>query len=615
MLLSDFPREIIEQIADRLSFEDKISCSLVCKSWKRVFQDTIYSDISINSPEALQDVMTPSLDNRHKYHEIGHLVRYLTISHDWDIAVEKIYALQKAFPNIKYLSFPIAPLDFGSMASLDLWGALTELCMDIVTSDLPIKENSLVEIIACLPLLRRLEIHGEMNHESIVSFSVNDFETIHSHLKHLEHMKLSTNLLTLSDTDLERIPNVSPATTMKTLGITSEKTDYRWLCYLARKYPNLRTLGLRVSYMLSDMEEQEHNTMALFQQVPVSFQHLKKLQLEYSHCMDEEELLFMDKINFHEMPLKHLWIYISIPYDTYFPDNLCNAHKNIAETFLEKCSKTIESLDLNCNIKHATPINLTGMENSLCNLVKVNIDIPTVADIDTFLRAAPRLKYLELAYADIKVKDEFYNSERFELQSFDLSNSTITSNVLRFLSFHCRSLDTLTLSEISVYGNITTPCFQLIDMTYSRFETLSIYETSFIIKDNQGLIEISSQYFITRPIYDTPPKQEYDPNILPVDVEETSDKYHCHWIKPSPENYAMERALKENASTIMKFVSKYEENKKLTVEKALDTKRREPSEALNNFSAFRYTNLQLGFVADYSSTISPRDLPPNLFDF
>ncbi|KAI9032575.1 hypothetical protein CLU79DRAFT_883140 [Phycomyces nitens] len=602
MLLSDFPREIIEQIADRLSFEDKISCSLVCKSWKRVFQDTIYSDISINSPEALQDVMTPSLDNRHKYHEIGHLVRYLTISHDWDIAVEKIYALQKAFPNIKYLSFPIAPLDFGSMASLDLWGALTELCMDIVTSDLPIKENSLVEIIACLPLLRRLEIHGEMNHESIVSFSVNDFETIHSHLKHLEHMKLSTNLLTLSDTDLERIAKASPATTMKSLNITSDKTDHRWLCYFARKYPNLHTLDLCIPGLLPNVEKQKYNTMALFQQAPISFKRLTKLKFQYSHDIEGGNLFFMNKINFHDMPLKHIWVDISASDITSF-DNLYDTPKKIAETCLEKCSKTIESLHFRCNDENITPINLTGMENSLCNLVKVNMSVRTVADIDTFLRAAPRLKSFRLAYGDIKVKDELYNSERFELQSFDLRRSKITSDVLRFLSFHCKNLNRLDLCYLSIYGNFTTPGCQFIDMTYSRLQSLYIRNTSFIINDNKECPENRNITLITRSVDDIPPKQEYDPNRLPVGIGEASDKDHYDWIYQYPKNDFTDRISEEQASFITKFVSNYEENKKIILEKALDTKSREPSEAWKDCCVFGYTKLKLGYVPNYGCII------------
>ncbi|KAI9032544.1 hypothetical protein CLU79DRAFT_841859 [Phycomyces nitens] len=187
--------------------------------------------------------------------------------------------------------------------------------------------------------------------------------------------------------------------------------------------------------------------MALFRQVPVSFQHLENLKIKYFHVIEEREFFLADKINFHDTPLKHISIVISVPYVAYSPDNLCDVPKNIAETCLAKLSKTIKSFQLKYPNPHTTPLHLMGMENNLCNLVKLGISISVFADIDTLFRAAPRLRYLELAYADIKVKDELYNSERFKLRSFGLTNSTITSDVLQFLSFHCRNLDTLSLID------------------------------------------------------------------------------------------------------------------------------------------------------------------------
>ncbi|KAI9032586.1 hypothetical protein CLU79DRAFT_830430 [Phycomyces nitens] len=474
--------------------------------------------------------------------------------------------------------------------------------MNIATSGLPAMENAFVEASVYFPLLRRLMIHGRIHYNGNIAFSVNDFETIHLRLKHLEYMNLSTGFLTLSDTDLERIPNVSPVTTMKILDITSNKTDYRWLCYLARKYPNLHTLNLRMERLRSCFREQRH-TIALFQQVPISFRRLTRLRIRYPRNIEGGNLLFMNMINFHDMPLKYIFIVLSGPDINSSPANLYDAPKMIAETFLAKCSKTIESLYFGCNNANVPPVNLTGMENSLCNLVNVNMIVPIVADIDTFLRAAPRLKSLRLAYGDIKVKDELYKSERFELQSFDLFGTIITSDVLRFLSFHCRNLNRMVLAHTSVYGNFTTPGCQFIDMTYSRLQSLSLENTSFFIKDNKKCPENRNITLITRPVDDIHPKQEYDPNSLPVDIGEISDEDCCKWIEVSPEGYVTKEISEEQASFITKFVSNYEENKKLTLEKALDTGSREPSEAWKDCCVFGYTKLKLGYVANYDCII------------
>ncbi|KAI9032562.1 hypothetical protein CLU79DRAFT_152665 [Phycomyces nitens] len=609
MLLSGFPREIIEQIANYLSFRDKTSCSLVCKSWKRVFQDTLYSDISILSYDALKNVMTPSQDNRHKYHEIGHLVRYLTISENFHATAKQIYALQKTFPNIKYLYFAIAPLrsnNFGNKTDWNLWRSLTELRMDIYGSYKHIMENLLVEAIACLPLLKRLSIHNKTEYNIIIEFSVNNFETIHSHLKHLEYMKLRTGFLTLSDTDLERIPNVSPATTMKILDIIPNDADYRWLCYFSHKYPNLNTLNLGVKYLLPDTEVQRHNTMTLFQQVPASFQHLESFNLKYSQNIERKKLIFMDKICFHDAPLKHVSIDVLVRYGA-SPDNLCDTSKIIAETFLERCSKTIESLNLKCDSRYATPINLTGIENSLCNLVKVNMSVRTVADIDTFLRAAPRLKYLQLECSNIKIRKQLYNSERFELQSFDLRRSKITSNVLRFLSFHCRKLDTLNLNYTWVYGSFTTPGCQSIDMTYSRLQSLSINKIRFIIEDNKKCPDNLNITLITRPVDAITPKQEYDPDIFPVNVGDTPFKTHNEWFYENDPG-RMIRISGLQASYTEDFFSNYEENKRIATEEneriAMKENRRITRQKAFEISkqnfVFGYTKISLGYVFHYS---------------
>ncbi|KAI9032573.1 hypothetical protein CLU79DRAFT_152959 [Phycomyces nitens] len=601
MLLSDLPQEVIEKIADPLSLKDKISCSLVCKSWKKAFQDFLYSDITIKSQKTLQGIINPTQHSRRKHHEIGHLVQNLCIGQYAYTTDDGLYALQNTFPNIKYLYLTTDSINwkkFGIMADWHLWRSLTELQIHTTGSYLPNKENSLVKVILGLPLLRRLEVSYLNNYKSTLSFSVKDLETIHSHLKHLKHMKLNTILSPLCDTDFECIANASPATTIKSLSLASQETDYRWLCYFSRKYPNIHTL-VSVSYIFPNIKGQRRNTRALFQQVPVSFQHLENLNLHYLHKVDEGELFFKDKTNFHDTPLKHIRINVLLPYYVYHAGNLCDVPKNIAEIFLEKCSNTIRSFHLNCLGMYTTPINLMEMKNSLFNLVELDIATPTSAEIDTLLRIAPRLKSLSLGHAQIKVKDELYNSERFGLQSIKIKASTTTSDVLRFLSFHCRDLKEVDLTESSVYGNFTTPGCQLIDMTYSRLEKFYINTTEFIIKDNKQCPDNLDITLITRPVDDLPPKQDYDPNILPADIGRISDKNHDDWFYLPLESNLTDRISKEQASFITKFVSNYEENKKITLEKALDTKREEPSEAWEDCCVFGYTKLKLGYVPKY----------------
>ncbi|KAI9023627.1 hypothetical protein CLU79DRAFT_834859 [Phycomyces nitens] len=576
MLLSDFPREIIEQLADSLSLEDKRSCYLVCKSWKELFQDSIHSDLAV-CERLLEDLVNPSQDYQPPYLETRLLVRNMTIDYRKSIEDKEIYLLQRTFPNIKYLHFSTTktvPDSFGVDADWSIWRMLTELHISFDQRTVPDLENKLVKIVVSLPVLRRLEISSR-SWGHILSFSLDDFETIHSHLNHLGYWEFSSNLLALSETDLKSMTNVSPATNMGSLSITSENTDHRWLCYFAHKYPNLHTLNLQMTDFLPETNEQRSDTIKLFQQVPLPFQHLTKLEIGYRRWTGRDPLLFWDIMHFHNMPLKHISVYIYGLYTTYHADNPCDVAKNIVKHCFPCFFKNIESFSLKCLNTHSTPIDLTEIKYRLCNLVKLAIETPTLFEIDTLLCAAPRLKSLELQHTDIKVKDKLYNSQRFELQSFRVNDAKITSDVLRFLSFHCKSLSVLELKFSSVYGNFTTPGCQFIDMTYTRFEKFYLERISFIIRDNNKCPDNRNITIITRPIEDYAPKQDYDPNVLPVVVGSLPVKaYYEGFYDNGP--HCMRALSTEQRSRIQKFVSNYVENKRITFKRVHDAKRKKP---------------------------------------
>ncbi|KAI9028177.1 hypothetical protein CLU79DRAFT_885063 [Phycomyces nitens] len=236
------------------------------------------------------------------------------------------------------------------------------------------------------------------------------------------------------------------------------------------------------------------------------------------------------------------------------------------------------------------------METTLWNLSELRIGGSTSVELDTFLSWAPRLKALSLYNSDIKIRDELYTSKRFGLQSLELCRAEITSDVLRFLSFHCRDLSTLFLYRLFVYGNSTTPGCQFIDMTYSRLERFYIDRTEFIIQENECPDNINIA-LITRPVEDIPPKQDYDPNVLPT-VIGTPTKAHYDWFcTPGPQE--MHPISKAQGSRIMKFFSNYEENKRITLEEA-HIKTRNPRRCWKDRCIFGYTKIKLGYVNMYS---------------
>ncbi|KAI9023612.1 hypothetical protein CLU79DRAFT_887078 [Phycomyces nitens] len=580
MLLSEFPREIIEQLIELLPLKDKISCSLVCKSWKELFQDSLHSDLVLDR-SLLEGILNHPQDHQPSLLATRLLVRHLKVNYNTLTTDEELYALQQTFPNIKYLYFEPKSLiseNFGATADWNIWRLLRELQICLYLKHEPDIESTLVRIALCLPLLRRLKIHNT-NSEVQLSFSLDDFEAIHSHLNYLTDMQLSSDLLTLSKTDLERMTRVSPAANMSSLKISTENTDHRWLCYFARKYPNLRTLNLDISNTLPNINEKKSNTTSLFQQVPLPFQHLTRLCIEYSDWTAKNHLLFYDLTHFHNVPLKSICVTINMLYEGDPPHNPWEFPTHITEVSLAAFSKTIESFTLFFPSKYSTTIDLAELKDSLYNLVELMITSSTSVEIDTLLCAAPRLRKVHLENSDIELEGELYTSNRFVLQSFTVVWTTMTSDVLRFLSFHCRSLNELILEITSVHGSFTTPGCQFIDMAYTRLDKFNMETSFFIIQDNEESPENLNITLITRPIDDIPPKQDYDPNVLPVIVGCPPSKSRNAWFY-TDNPYTKWDISEEQGSRVEKFVLNYEENKKITGKRTLDPKERK----LNVFS-------------------------------
>ncbi|KAI9025137.1 hypothetical protein CLU79DRAFT_886146 [Phycomyces nitens] len=186
--------------------------------------------------------------------------------------------------------------------------------------------------------------------------------------------------------------------------------------------------------------------MEIFLTDPLVFQHLRKIDIQYTNYAGESDRFVWEISDSKNTTFEHVAISIN-QMDVYSPDNLCDFPKRITDACLTKYSKKINSFYLSCKSIHTVPIQLMEMENTLCNLIRIQISSPTSVDLDSFLSLSPRLESLELEHADIKVRDELYTSNRFGLQSFKVNDAKITSNVLRFLSFHCRDQYTATLQH------------------------------------------------------------------------------------------------------------------------------------------------------------------------
>ncbi|KAL0086851.1 hypothetical protein F4703DRAFT_1915918 [Phycomyces blakesleeanus] len=194
---------------------------------------------------------------------------------DVDVNGVCLYELQQLFSNIKRLNTPqnilcyrlIMPFDDfvdndvpeGENNAADLrflryaasreeeidwhlWENLDELIIKMTKEDLDIELGDLIMAISFLPCLRKLSCltTGPVFQRA---YTLEDIETIHSYLPHLEHLSLTISIDPLSERDIVEIQKIKPAEKMKSFAIATDCPDASWMHYFSRKYPNLDTLG------------------------------------------------------------------------------------------------------------------------------------------------------------------------------------------------------------------------------------------------------------------------------------------------------------------------------------------------------------------------------------
>ncbi|KAL0091421.1 hypothetical protein J3Q64DRAFT_1723564 [Phycomyces blakesleeanus] len=605
MLLSEFPQELISNIPPFLALKDKGSCSLVCKTWRIPFQESMHSDLIICNKYQLHEMFEIPKGNETPKQDTSHLLRFLTLRQNMDLSDEQLYTLQYKFQNIKYLHVgadSLSSVNFGITADWYLWRLLRELSINLGDERIPDAENAYLEIILRLPLLTYLKIVRGPLDPTRLTFTLNDLETIHTHLLHLNRLELSSDLLPLSETDLTRITKISPANKMTLFGINTKSTDHRWLCYFARKYPNIRTLNFSTSNCEPELERQRDSIITLFKHVSHPFQHLKTVNIGNYNCPRKEYLLFWDMIAPCQIPLKNISLIArKLSNTSYSSEELEGLSIDIMKLCLQQFSNTLESVSIEYDYNDAIPIDLNEIVGTTCNLVHLKLDTALVSfKLDLLLDKTPCLKSLGLKKAHVEIDSiTFSNPKRHALQSLKIFRSQIVSDVLRYLSFHCRELNVLDLVNTKVFGSIssTTGC-NFIDMTYTRFKSLLIRNTEFIIKENEVCNENIDITVITHPVNDMPPKDDNEPSNSPVSIGLPHIKARYHWFYRE-RSCTMKAFSKSQGSRVGKFFAEFERKKEnaLKTNFYLDQVNKKKVNWKRN-CVYGYTKIKCGYVAD-----------------
>ncbi|KAL0077676.1 hypothetical protein J3Q64DRAFT_1835771 [Phycomyces blakesleeanus] len=470
MLASDLPCEILINIANLVSFKDKSPCSLTCKAWQAPFQEAMLNEIVIYDQKQLEEICDEFITNDIVYQKNGQYMRYLYLYGEFQASDEQLHILQQHFRNIKYLYVKqarISNFNFGATANWRLWDALVEL--QIVLDDVRIEnaERKFLDIMSCLPRLKRLELIRHTWLPVRLRFTLEDFETLHEHLPQLKNLSLSTDLTVLSAVDMIHITDVSPAKGLVFFDIDSKTTDFRWLSYFARKYPALHTLRWATCNNEITLDEHQDEAVALFKAIPTGFQNLRIASIRSEECPKGEHLIFWRSFCPSNIPIKHLTC------RPYLSKNTPEVFEEIIKTCMRSFSKTLESLSIKCRFIFNTPFTITNSFNHCPRLVYLRIGYcNTSIELDVLLELCASLTNLRLSRGRLLVSSTASkNVSMCKLRVVEIHRSTVSAETLDYISSRCKKLDDIQLKNTKVIGSIFQNTRSLfIDMSGTRFE-------------------------------------------------------------------------------------------------------------------------------------------------
>ncbi|KAI9014486.1 hypothetical protein CLU79DRAFT_766954 [Phycomyces nitens] len=473
MLASDLPFEILTNISKFLHTKDKFHCMFTCRSWKTPFQESMWRKVCILDRKKLEAICGTSAIKDSIYLN-GHNTRDLYLNGKIQTTDSQLYALQLCFQNLRRLYIKrncLDEADFGKQADWNLWQYLEDLC--IVLDELRINntEKVFLGIISCLPRLKRLDLIRH-SWKTKLGFTMEDFETLHKYLPSLEYLTLSVDLGTLSREELMQTKTIDPAHKLTVFKVDTKIADHRWLYYFAQKYPNIHTLRWEPYDKNGAKDDHLEETSNLLKSVPGAFRHLTTLNVHSAGTSDWLHLSFWKILCPSSLIVKNI---SCRPYlHTRNPEVL----EDIIRTCLDSFSRTVETLSIKGRHRFNIPHKITELFVYLPLLVYLNIDQPDASIVlDDLLNRCMALKRLRFSCGWISVSSDSHNVlKRHELRMIEVYDSTINTDTFDYLSFHCRNLKYLSLTEIKAIGKVSQKSGSLcLNMSYSSFEMLHIY--------------------------------------------------------------------------------------------------------------------------------------------
>ncbi|KAI9010396.1 hypothetical protein CLU79DRAFT_839680 [Phycomyces nitens] len=471
MLILDLPFEVISIIANLLTTKDKLHCVLVCKAWRQPFQSSLWNTVEITSQNKLKSICN-SLCRPSVYKLHGGCVQQLNFSGECRTTNDQLFKIQKYFRNLQRLyigRFCLESFSLGTTVDWSLWECLTELKIDLYRTRI-ICEQERQKLFSCLPSLRRLTITQSKNDTPFL-FSLDNFEDLHCSLSKLEHLSLNIDLKSLTSKDQVRLWLVTPTKSITTINFCTRGMTTKWLCYFARKYPNITNLGLETTdnHGMPDLDQED--ALRTFSGLPAAFSQLKRAMISTNGAPETSHMVLWDLLSLFTIPLKHIaYKFDSVPHT---PELVLR----IIQKCMRLCPNTIETLSLECGFCPYRPQPVATVFELCPRLVDLYIDIfHGIIMVDVILDNCKALKRFKVSKGSLELaQDKPKDPIMHGLRIIEITGATVLTTIFKYISFHCRKLNYTSLAMVKVIGDISETGSVSIDMPYTQFKILQLF--------------------------------------------------------------------------------------------------------------------------------------------
>ncbi|KAI9028299.1 hypothetical protein CLU79DRAFT_559809 [Phycomyces nitens] len=482
MSVSQLPFEVLLRIANLLPIEEKLSCTTVCKAWKPLFQESLWNSLYIQNQRILENICDDSAPKHRIYQKNGSRVREIYVPKELAISKDQILTIQQMFQNIDILCAPLRVLKDSTLESftgLYLWESLRSLEVTIDKLDSQTERMpSFLKAISYLPHLTWLKLLDN-SAISLLVYSINDLEELHSNLPQLKHLFLNGKVSAITADDIKIFSHLTPAKYLAIAKLDLIDMDIAWIFYFLSKYSNIKTLHWSITKSLvaqEDFLDYINNQINSFR---VPLKYLNKLTVQNT-WEDEESYEYLYKAISNQKPQLRQIEYCK--YITHYTEIQLYLLSDNLQSILLSFGSTLEIVSITTNADFS---DMTGIIKALggCpNLIDLCLNLSnSCIAVDIILDHCIGLKKLKLLGKTVVIYSNVpEKATPHGLYLIEFSRTIISTDIFYYISFRCRSLKCMRLNYMNVFGLITKSSKSIIvDMPYTDFDILLLNGVSF----------------------------------------------------------------------------------------------------------------------------------------